>query len=64
METIDLYLLGDVARMLEVPQYRLSYLLTVRRELEPALRVGNRRMFTTQEVERLRIVLNTKEKSG
>lgn len=62
METHAFYLLGDVARTLQVPQHRITYLLTTRRDLEPVLRVGNRRLFSAQEVERVRMALTQKEK--
>jgi DNA-binding transcriptional MerR regulator len=39
------YLMGDLSKRLNVPPYRIAYLLTTRQLPEPK-RVGNRRVFT------------------
>jgi len=39
------FLLGDAAKALNVPPYRITYLLTTHRIPEPR-RVGGRRVFT------------------
>ena len=39
------YLIGDLAKRLDVPPYRIAYLLTTRQLPEP-MRIGNRRVFT------------------
>ncbi len=56
----DLLLLGDVARLLDTPPHRIVYLLTARKVPEPALRVGGRRVFTAEDVERVRAALQKK----
>ena len=38
------YLIGDLAKRLDVPPYRIAYLLTTRQLPEP-MRIGNRRIF-------------------
>lgn len=39
------YLMGELSKRLNVPPYRIAYLLTTRQLPEPK-RVGNRRVFT------------------
>jgi DNA-binding transcriptional MerR regulator len=39
------YLMGDLSKRLNVPPYRIAYLLTTRQLPEPK-RIGNRRVFT------------------
>ena len=56
----DHLLLGDVARLLDTPPHRIVYLLTARKVPEPALRVGGRRVFTAEDVERVRAALQKK----
>jgi hypothetical protein len=51
------YLIGDVARMLDVPRHRITYLFVSRR-LEETLRIGNRRMFTPADVNAVADALN------
>jgi len=38
------YLIGDIAKRLNVPPYRIAYLYLTRKLPEP-LRIGNRRLF-------------------
>lgn len=45
-----LYLIGDVARLLDVQAYRIAYLLASHKVHEPLLRLGNRRVFTPSDV--------------
>lgn len=46
---------GDVAKELEIPAYRLDYLLRVGRLPDRSVKVGgNRRLWTTDQVEELR----------
>ncbi len=46
MNNNEYYLLGDVARILGCQPHQIVYLLTTRQVPEPALRLGNRRVFT------------------
>jgi DNA-binding transcriptional MerR regulator len=41
-------LIGDLAKRLDVPPYRIAYLLTTRQLPEP-MRIGNRRIFNETE---------------
>jgi hypothetical protein len=54
-------LLGDVARLLRRRPHQIVYLLSSLQVAEPALRLGNRRVFTADDVERLRAKLNHKK---
>ena len=54
----DLYLLGDVARMLGVRPYRIVYLLQTGQVPEPVLRLGSRRIFTIADCHRIAAKLN------
>ncbi len=47
----QLFLLGDVADLLDVKPYKVAYLYLTRKLPEPKLRLGNRRVFTTADVE-------------
>lgn len=47
----QLYLLGDVADLLETKPYKVAYLFLTRKLPEPKLRLGNRRVFTAADVE-------------
>ena len=49
----DLYLLGDVSRTLGCEPYKIVYLLTTGKVPEPRLRIGNRRLFTGEDITRL-----------
>lgn len=51
--TKDLYLISEVAERLAVPPHRVAYLLMTRKIEEPKLRIGNRRMFTDSDAERV-----------
>ncbi len=54
-------LLSDVARLLRRRPHQIVYLLTSRQVPEPSLRLGNRRVFTVQDVERIRAKLKHKK---
>jgi len=54
-------LLGDVARLLHRRPHQIVYLLSSRQVPEPSLRLGNRRVFTAEDVERIRLKLNNKK---
>lgn len=47
----QLFLLGEVATLLDVKPYKVAYLYLTRKLPEPKLRLGNRRVFTTADVE-------------
>lgn len=47
----DLFTLKDLAAFLDVPPYRITYLITSRQVPEPQLRVGNVRVWTMPEIE-------------
>jgi hypothetical protein len=53
MNNTDYFLLGDVARILRCQPYKIVYLLTTSQVPEPALRIGNKRIFTIADVQRL-----------
>ncbi len=50
----ELMTTGQVARQLGVPRWRLLYWLDRQKVEEPALIVPGRRLFTWEEVERIR----------
>jgi hypothetical protein len=45
--------MSDVSRMLGVPAHRIAYLFTTRKLSEPQLRLGNRRIFSLADVQRV-----------
>jgi hypothetical protein len=47
------YLLADVARILNRRPHQITYALTTRQVAEPTLRVANKRVFCTEDVEQL-----------
>lgn len=49
----NLYLISEVADRLNVPPHRVAYLLMTRKIEEPKLRIGNRRMFTDADAQRI-----------
>ena len=53
MET-KLRTLKDVATILGVKPYRINYVLAVKLVPEPENRFGNKRVFTEQDIQRLR----------
>ena len=46
-------LMADVARALRCKPYQIAYLLSSGQVPEPALRLGNRRMFTRADIDRI-----------
>jgi DNA-binding transcriptional MerR regulator len=54
-------LLGDVARLVDCRPYQIVYLLTTGQVPEPAVRMGNRRVFTEEDLERIRAAMNNKK---
>lgn len=57
----NLYLMGDVARRLGVPPHRVAYLYLTRKLAEPEIRMGGRRMFTEEDIERIAQALGKRE---
>jgi DNA-binding transcriptional MerR regulator len=53
----SLLLLSDVARLVPCKPYQIVYLLTSGQVPEPALRLGGRRLFTEEDVDRIRNLL-------
>lgn len=49
----QLFLISDVARMLGVPPHRVAYQFMTRKLPEPSLKLGNRRVFTLADVQRV-----------
>ncbi len=49
----DLLTLKNVAELLKVKPYRIGYVLSVKLVPEPALRIGNKRVFSQDNVTRL-----------
>jgi len=47
------YLLGEVSKALGRKPYHVTHVLTTGKVPEPALRIGNKRLFTVEDVERL-----------
>ena len=47
------FLLSDVARILMLKPHQIVYSLSTRQVPEPTLRVANKRIFLTEDVERL-----------
>jgi hypothetical protein len=46
----DYYTLSDVSELLQVPAYRVTYLLATRQVPEPG-RIGGRRLFTLADIQ-------------
>lgn len=55
----DFFTLKDVATLLDVAPHRIVYLVTSRQVCEPALRVGNVRVWTLPEIETIAEKLKT-----
>lgn len=51
--TQQLFLIGEVSRQLNVRPHRIAYLYTTRKLPEPTLRLGNRRVFTKDDVRKV-----------
>ena len=49
----NLITLKDVASLLKIKPYRIAYVLTMDLVPEPALRVGNKRAFSQEDIARL-----------
>jgi DNA-binding transcriptional MerR regulator len=64
MRTNDLHLLGEVSRRLGCAPYRIVYLLATGKVPEPRLRIGNRRLFTTEDIARIAARLGVQTRPG
>jgi DNA-binding transcriptional MerR regulator len=51
--TQQLFLISDVSRMLGVPAHRIAYQYMTRKLPEPALKMGNRRVFTLTDIHKV-----------
>jgi DNA-binding transcriptional MerR regulator len=49
----ELFLISDLARRLDVRPHRIAYLFLTRKLVEPKLRMGNRRVFTNNDAQRV-----------
>ena len=49
----ELFLISEVAKRLDVPPHKVSYLFLTRKLIEPKLRMGNRRVFTVDDAKRV-----------
>ena len=47
------YLLKDVARILKRKPYQIAYCLSVGLVKEPEMRIANKRVFTSEDIDRL-----------
>ena len=52
MNNTEFFLLGDVARILRCQPYQIVYLLSTRQLPEP-MRIGNKRVFTIADMQRI-----------
>lgn len=59
-----LYSLKDVARLLNVRSHRVGYAVSSGAVPEPDLRLGNKRIFSTEDVRRLADHFGKKVKDG
>src|SRR5271157_375481 len=53
MNDTEYFLLGQVARILRCQPYQIAYLLMTRQVPEPRLRIGNKRIFTVADMQRI-----------
>jgi DNA-binding transcriptional MerR regulator len=51
--TQQLFLISDVARQLGVANHRIAYLYMTRKLPEPQLKLGNRRIFTLDDIRKV-----------
>ena len=55
---------GKVAELVGVPRHRLIWLLDTGRVPEPALKLPGRRLFSSQDVERIREAMDKMKAKG
>ena len=60
MNDNQLFLLNDVANLTQMKPYQIVYLLTSRQIPEPTLRIGGRRMFTPEDLRRIKDLIKKK----
>jgi hypothetical protein len=53
MNNTEYFLLGQVCRILRVEPYKVIYLITTHQVPEPRLRIGNKRIFTIDDMQRI-----------
>lgn len=58
----EFHLLGDVTRLLRTKPHRIVYLLSSGQVPEPAMRLGNRRMFTAADIEQIAAKLGIEQR--
>ena len=58
------YLLNEAAKIVGVRGYQIAYALTQQYLEEPELRMGNQRLFTDADIERIRIYFKNKTNKG
>jgi hypothetical protein len=56
-------LLADVARLLRTKPHKIVYLLTSGQVPEPNMRLGNRRLFSAEDIEQLAAKLSNNKES-
>jgi len=49
------YLLGEVARLLKLKPYRISYAISMGLIPDAKLRISNKRVFTFEEIEKMAV---------
>jgi DNA-binding transcriptional MerR regulator len=49
------YLLGEVARLLKIKPYRISYAISMGLIPDAKLRISNKRVFTFEEIEKMAV---------
>jgi DNA-binding transcriptional MerR regulator len=55
------YLLNEVARLVGCKGYQIAYLISNGKVEEPKLRINNKRVFTPEDVTRIREVFKAKK---
>lgn len=55
------YLLNQVARQVGCKAYQIAYAISTGQVDEPKLRIANKRVFTTEDVARIREVFRSKK---
>ena len=55
-----LFLISHVSELLDVPAHRIAYAYMSKKIPEPEMRLGNRRVFSPEDIRRLKIYFNNK----
>lgn len=58
------YILHEVARAVGRKPYQIAYMISNGELDEPKLRIGNRRIFSHEEVVRIREIVQAKDRAG